>query len=262
MHLISHIGERTLQRWHSVRDVAAVIWGVLGLAVRPRFWPRTVRSVTARQILFTGIEALPLILGVSLLVGISVVSQTQLWLIRFGQSAMLGPILVAILVREGGPLIVNLVVVARSGTAIASECASMRVRGEVAVLDAMGLDPMVYLVMPRVLGVALSVFGLTMVFVTGAFVSGSLFGFLIGATSGDAHRLLLSIGRALTPGVWINLLVKTFVTGSVMGAICSMEGLRAGAATTEIPIAASRAVVKSIAGLLGLSALTSVLTYG
>ena len=258
---VSNIGESVLNRWRVVRHVSAVICGVLYLAVRPRYWPRTVRNVVGRQVLFTGIDALPLTLGIALLAGVSIVSQTQLWLTRFGQSGMLGPILVAVIVRELGPLLVNFIVIARSGTAMATECANMRVRGEVDVLDAQGLDPMSYIVMPRVIGAAVSVFGLVIVFVAGAFVSGYVVGFLLGVSPGNPLMFVTQIGSAVTGGVLVSFLMKTFLAGLLTGAICCIEGLSVSGTATEVPIAGSRAVVRAIAGLLVVSALTSILTY-
>ena len=258
---VSSIGERTLNRWGAIRHVSAVICGVLHLASSGRYWPRTVRNVVGRQVLFTGIDALPLTLGIALLAGVSIVGQAQLWLTRFGQSSMLGPILVAVIIRELGPLLVNFIVIARSGTAIATECANMRVRGEVDVLDAQGLDPMVYIVMPRVLGVALSIFGLVVAFVAGAFISGYIMGLVLGVAPENPLIFVNQVGGAVSGGVMVNFLMKTVVCGLLTGAICSIEGLSVTGTATDVPIAASRAVVRAIAGVLVVSALTSVLTY-
>jgi phospholipid/cholesterol/gamma-HCH transport system permease protein len=261
MSVVGNIGGSFLQRLANVRRVGAVICGVLYLAFQPRYWPRTVRERTAKQVLFTGYEALSLVLLLSVLVGVSVVAQTHLWLSRFGQSDMLGPLLVAILVREVGPLLVNFIVVGRSGTAIATEMATMRVHREIDVLDAQGLDPMVYIIMPRVLGVMLSVFGLTIMFILGAFVSGYVFGFIIDVTPGDPLRFAMSLLRAVTPGTVVSLLVKTILPGMVSATICCIEGLGVEGALTEVPQAATRAVVRSLAAAIVISAIVTILTY-
>lgn len=261
MSWVANIGAAFLQRAGSVRRVGAVICGVLYLAVQPRYWPRTVRERTAKQVLFTGYEALSLVLLLSVLVGVSVVAQTHLWLSRFGQSEMMGPLLVAILVREVGPLLVNFIVVGRSGTAIATEMATMRVHREIDVLDAQGVDPMVYVIMPRVLGVMFSVFGLTLFFILGAFVSGYVFGFIIDVTPGDPTRFAMSLLRAVTPSTVVSLVVKTILPGMVSATICCIEGLGVEGALTEVPQAATRAVVRSLAAAIIISAIVTVLTY-
>lgn len=261
MNWLARIGVRALVRGRAVTYVTSVVWGVLAAAFRRSSWPRTVRNVLARQVLFTGIEATKFISLLAFMVGISVVVQTQLWLGIVGQSQLLGPVLVMVVVREVGPLLVNFVVIGRSGTAVATELGNMKISGEVHVLEAMGLDPLVYLVMPRVLGAALSIFCLTVIFIVVSFASGFLSGTLLGANTGDLSLFLSSIFKAVRPADVLNLVAKTLIPGMVTGAICCTEGLGVSTAVTEVPQAATRAVVRSAASLFIISALISVLTY-
>ena len=219
MTILEKIGDRALDKWRYARDIAAVTHGVLCLAFKPRYWPRTVREQIGRQVLFTGVEALNLTTLIAVLTGISVVMQAQVWLSRFGQSEMLGPLLVALIVREIGPLLVNLVVIGRSGTAIATELANMRVRQEVRTLDAQGLDPMVYLVMPRMLSIVISVFCLTIVFIAVSFSSGYVLGLLLGVVPGNPSLFIKSVMSAITPKDLSIFFAKTLIPGVLTGAI-------------------------------------------
>ena len=260
MNVVSKIGQETMKRWRALVYLCAAIFSVLRLAVKPRFWPRTVRNVLARQILFTGFEAVRFVSLVAFMVGISVVVQAQVWLTKFGQSALLGPILVMVVIREVGPLLANFVVIGRSGTAIATELGNMNVAGEIRVMDAMGLDPFSYLVLPRVIGMAVSIFCLTVVFVVVSFFSGYVCGTLSGASIEHPGLFVDSVFKAVRPADVVNLLVKTLVPGLMTGTVCCMEGL--GVETvTEVPQAATRAVVRSITYLFITSALVSLLTY-
>lgn len=261
MSFLARIGEGALGRAGAIRYLASVVWGVLRAGLQRSSWPRTVRNVLARQVLFTSIEAHRFITLLGLMVGVSIVVQTQVWLGQFGQKELLGPILVMVLIREVGPLLVNFVVIGRSGTAIATELGNMKVSGEVHVLDAQGLDPFTYLVMPRVLGTAISIFCLTIMFILVSFVSGYVSGLLLGANPGSPGLFLDSVFGAVRPADVLNLLVKTLVPGLVTGAICCTEGLSIGAAVTEVPQATTRAVVRSVSALFIISALVSVLTY-
>jgi len=261
MNVLVKTGDFAIGKWRTVRNTAAVAWGVLCVAVLPSSWPRTVREQTAKQLLFTGVEAIDLTILIALLAGISIVVQAQLWLNRFGQSEMLGPLLVAIIVREIGPILVNFVVIGRSGTAIATELANMRVRREVDVLDAQGIEPTIYLIMPRVIGVTLSVFCLTIFFVTVCFGSGYFFARLVGITTANPDIFLRSVLGAVSPADIMNLFAKTLIPGMVTGAICSIEGLSIRGTITEVPQAVTRAVVRSIVALLVVSAAISVVTY-
>ena len=258
---LSKTGEWALGRLRSPSHLAAVIWAVLRAAVEKQTWSRTVTNVFARQILFTGIEASRFILLLAFMVGILIVVQTQVWLAKVGQSGLLGPVLVMVVVREVGPLLVNFVVIGRSGTAMSTELGNMKISGEVRLLDSLGLDPFIYLVVPRMLGAAVSIFCLTVIFIVGAFVSGYFSGLLLGANVGAPSLFTMSVFRAVQPADVFNLLAKTLIPGLVTGAICCTEGLSVSTAITEVPQATSRALVKSVGALFVISALVSLLTY-
>jgi phospholipid/cholesterol/gamma-HCH transport system permease protein len=258
---LSKIGVWALGRLRAPSHLAALIWAVLRAAVEKQTWSRTVTNVFARQVLFTGIEASRFILLLAFMVGILIVVQTQVWLAKVGQSGLLGPVLVMVVVREVGPLLVNFVVIGRSGTAMSTELGIMKISGEVRLLDALGLDPFIYLVVPRVLGAAVSIFCLTVIFIVGSFVSGYFSGLLLGANVGDPGLFAMSVFRAVQPSDVFNLLAKTFIPGLVTGAICCTEGLSVSTAITEVPQATSRALVKSVGALFVISALVSLLTY-
>lgn len=239
----------------------SVLTSAIWVSFFPRHWSRPVRNVFARQVLFTGYQASRFVSILAFLVGVSVVVQVQVWTAALGQTALLGPILVMVIFREVGPLLANFIVIARSGTAMASELASMRVTGETNVLDAQGIDPFIYLVMPRVLGTALSVFCLTVIFIVVAVTSGFLCGILLGANTGDPWLFIDSVFGALRPADVFNLFAKTLIPGALMGTICCIEGLSIRGMTTEVPQAASRAVVRSIMVLFLISAIVSLLMY-
>jgi len=259
--IVSGFGSFVVQRAQSVAYLTGVVSGALALAVQPRHWPRTVRNVLARQLLFTGVEAIRFISTIALLVGVSIVVQVQLVVSRVGQSEWLGPILVAVIIRELGPLLTNFVVIGRSGAAIATELGNMRVNDEIRLLDAQGMDPFSYLVLPRVIGMMLSIFCLTIVFVVVSFVGGYLAGVLIGIQTGTPGMFMDSVIGSVTPKDVFGLLAKTMIPGLVTGAICCTEGLSIGKAVTEVPQATTRALVRSVGALFVVSALVSLLIY-
>ncbi len=261
MNAVGQIGKLVAGKWNTLTYLLALVFATLVMAVKPRYWPRTVRNVLARQILFTGVEATRFISLIALLVGVSIVVQAQIWLLRVGQFELLGPILVAVVIRELAPLLTCFVVIGRSGTAIAAELGNMRVHGEIRLLDAQGLDPFSYLVLPRVLGMMVSVFGLTVVFVVVCFASGYLSGFLIGASPGLPMVFIDSVLGALEPRDVIAFLTKTIIPGLLTGAICCAEGMSVRGAMTEVPQATTRSLVYSVGALFIVSALISLITY-
>jgi len=261
MSFVGQIGDRALGGFRSANRIFGVICGMTLLSLKPRSWPRTVRNVLARQIMFTGCDALRFVSLVAFMTGVSVVVQTQVFVSMAGQAELLGPILVTVVFREAGPLLASFVVIARSGTAIATELANMRVSNEVNTLEAQGVDPMVYLVMPRVLGVAVSIFCLTVVFVIVSLTVGYVGGQLLRPGTSDPLVFLESLLKAVSRADIYNFLAKTLATGLLTGAICTVEGLSIEGSVTEVPQAATRAVVRSIAALFIVSAIVSLLTY-
>jgi phospholipid/cholesterol/gamma-HCH transport system permease protein len=172
MYAIGRLGEMAWTQWDELRYAAAVIGTVLYVCVRPWSWGRTVWNLLARQIFVVGVEPLGFVCGIAVIVGISVVVQLSFWAGEAGQSQLLGPLLVAVVARELGPVLINLIVIVRSGSAMTTELGVLKISGEVRALETRGSDPFLHLVVPRVLGAAVSTFCLTIVFILVTFASG------------------------------------------------------------------------------------------
>ncbi len=248
----------TVRRWIYL---ASVIYSVLMLVGRPTTWRRTVREVLARQILFTGVEAARFTAAIAFFVGIAVVVQAQLWLQKIGQGTAVGPLLVAVIVREVGPLLANVIILVRSGNAITVELATMRHSGELRVLDAQGLDPMLYLVVPRVVGVMLSVFCLSVILIATSLASGYVVGLALDLKVGTPAYFLNSILSAITANDVPSVAARSLLPGMIAATICCTEGLSVTGAQTEIPRAVSRAVQRSFVSMFITSVLVSVVSY-
>ncbi len=261
MSSIGRIGDAAIRGWRRHRDLVASAAMAVVLALRPGSWRRPVRSVLARQVLFTGVDAIPFVSMVAAVIGLLVVLQTQTQLARLGQTAFVGPILVMVVIREAGPLLVNFVVIMRSGTAIASELSAMQLDGQIRVLDSQGLDPFPYLALPRAVGVAISVFCLTILFVLVSFAVGYAAGVLMEAPMGSGAMFVESVAKAILPADILNLVAKTLIPGLLTGIICTSEGLGVRRALTEIPQAATRGVVRSVAALFFVLMIVSLVTY-
>lgn len=123
--------------------------------------PATMR-VLHKQILFTGIQALLPVTVAGLAVGIALVTQMRSLL---GSGVELNVKMMQLVVlREFAPLLTCFIVLGRSGSAMATELAAMKVRGEIRNLYLMGIDPGDYLLVPRVLGCCIAVPALTLTF--------------------------------------------------------------------------------------------------
>lgn len=261
MRFLSHIGYRTLEFTKRILYLLSVAFTLLMLAMNKRNWTPVVRSVFARQILFTGVEGIKFLSVVAFMAGISIVVQANMWLSNAGQTDLLGPILVTVIIREIAPLFTNFIAIARSGTAIAAELGNMRVNKEIELLELQGIDPLLYLVMPRVLGMSLSVFSLTIFFIICSLASGYIFGLIIPEFNLDLDHFLWQILNALKIGDIFNLFSKTIIISFFTALICCMQGLGIQGYITEVPKACTKAMELSIGTIFIVSALISILTY-
>ena len=248
-------------QWDEVHHAAAVIGTVLFTAARPRYWARAARTAFARQVLAIGVEPIWFVGVLAAFVGISVVVQLTFWAGEAGQSQMLGPLLVTVVARELGPVLINLVLIVRSGSTMTTELGVLKISGEVDALEAQGGDAFLHLVMPRVLGLAVSTFCLTIIFILVALASG----FLFAAWTGQGSRNLLlfadTVSGAVQPKDILNILAKSILPAFFASASCCSGGLGVGESITQIPQATQRALTRSVVGLFIISAVVSLLTY-
>ncbi len=241
---VEGIGRRTRafgrNLFNRVRFVGAIVRAVL-------HYPRTIRGLGLRviinQIRFTAVQAIPFLLTMALVIGVVVIVQTNAQAARLGFSQVLGTILVTVVVRELGPLLTAVVVIGRSGTAIAAELATNGVLRETEAMEAMGVEPLQYLVVPRVIGGALSVAILTLFFDLIALLGGTLFAWILVHVS--IPDVLASIRAAAQPGdVWLTL-AKGGIFGVGIATLSAYEGL-GGRRPTDIPQCVTRGVVASL----------------
>lgn len=244
-----------------VLSIATLIgYAVKHLLRGRRHIPRVGQEVLKRQILFTGVEALPFVGLIALLTGGVVAVQSSL-LSGAGGGELLGTLLVTVLVRELGPLIVAFIVIGRSGAAIAAELASMRVHRELDSLEAMGVDPFDYLVVPRLAGVVAALIGLSMAFVAMSLAAGWLILQGVVATPPPLGEYLAIIAAPMAGIDVAVLLAKTVVPGLIIAAIACHEGLAAAPSATDVPRAATRGVVRSLSAVFLWDAGITALVY-
>jgi len=240
----------------TVALLVAAVRGVRRLGPPAR---RMLLRVVTRQVLFTGVEAVPLVALIAAVVGVLVIVQSAASLPDIGQSELMCELLVFFILKELGPILVAFVVAARSGAAIAAELATMTVRGEIDGLQGTGVDPLAYLVLPRVTGVAVAVASLTVVFNVVAFLGG--FGFAAASRATLTFvGLTGTLFRAMEVGDILVSVVKSLLLGAAIAGICAKHGLSAGRAPTDIPRVTLRAVVSTLIACTAIEVLVTLVT--
>ena len=254
------LGARARGALIALGDVAALAW--LGLRSLPDLAGpafRVVSQVTVRQIFFTGNQALPLTGLIAFLIGAIVVIQAITRLPGLGVEAFAGDLLVVAVMRELGPVIAAVIVIGRSGTAIAAEMATMRLRGEVADLETMGIDPVPYLFLPRLVGTIVALFSLMIYFDLLAVAGG--YAALGMQTTAPFSTFLGNVAHSLKGPDLALLPIKAILFGGMIAVFACHRGLSVEASPTEIPQAATRAVVLSLVGIFVADYVLAALVY-
>lgn len=198
----------------------------------------------SRQILYTGVEAFWLIGITAFLCGSTIVIQAMTNMPKFGITEYFGNILIITVIRELGPFITAIVVVGRSGAALAAHIGTMRVNKEVSALEVMGIDPVQFLVVPALYGMISSVLCLIIYFDIIAIVGGIIVAnFFVDI---PLWIFIMKVIDALTLFDIIMPLLKGFLFGIVIAVMSTWYGLDVQN-VRGVPQAAINAVVSSMA---------------
>ncbi len=206
----------------------------------------------------SGKQVLPMFLYISAALGLVVIGQTISLLTQIGATSYLGRIMVAVVARELGPLLTAMLVLAWSGTRNVIELGTARALGEVEALEALRIDPIHYLVMPRVIGMGMAVFSLTIYFIIGTLVSGYLFAFITNVPL-RPEEYIHQLTDALSGLDFAILAIKSCLFGVVIAVITCYHGLAQPLRLEEVSQATIRAVAQSVVACVLLDAVFIVI---
>lgn len=216
-------------------------------------------KVLVLQILFTGVEAVSIVSLIALTFGAVIIVEGATVLPRFGQTSLLYSILIVVITRELGPILTAFIIAARSGTAIATELGNMVVSHEIEAYISVGINPISYLVVPRVLGVTISVMALTIYFNFFGLVGSYLVAQLIHPV--PFLEYFGTLLRTLQPRDILSTLLKSFVFGIIISVVATFQGFKVNASVTEIPRAAIKAVGQGFVLCFLADALITLISY-
>ena len=228
-------------------------------AFRMLFRPRMFRGAEfLRHLDEIGLRAFPLTLLLGFLIGLILAYQSSIPLKRFGAEIFVPNMVGISLLRELGPLLAGVVLAGRTGSAFAAELGTMTVNEEVNALRIMGIDPMVMLVLPRILAGILVMPVLTLLMnlagLAGMTAVMETLGFPWSAVSNQLQQWL-SLGD-LTGGLF-----KSACFGLVIAAIGCRAGLSAGFGPRAVGDAATAAVVGGIVAIVAMDGVFAILFF-
>ena len=197
-----------------------------------------------------GVRSLPVTLVVAAFAGAILAMQTGIELRRFGDTAVLGTITALSMCREMGPFITGVILAATVGSSMAAELGTMQVSDEVSALEVMSVDPVDYLVLPRVVALAVMCPTLTVLSNLIGIWGGSVIAEHNLGVSGplywsSAREALTSSGTLLPKEVYVGLL-KSLVFGIAIATVSCASGLRASGGALGVGLAVQAAVRTSV----------------
>ena len=221
-----------------------------GVVYHSRNLPRR-RGYLLEQLYITGVRPLPVIIVVGVFTGMILALQTGVELDRFGQKESIAYIIGTALCREMGPFMTALILTASVGSGMAAEIGTMKVSEEIDALEVMSINPVEFLVLPRVVALSIMCPLLTLVCDLVGIVGGGLVGqaqFNI-SLNGYFNRVIESLSMVdSTLGLPKDLytgLFKAWIFGIVIAAVGCSSGLRAAGGALGVGQATRNAVINA-----------------
>lgn len=243
---LNYTGHQLLALGKLARGLGAFSLITLGVTLSKwRTSAHVIHPLIREQIWRAGIRLMPIIAFMALALGFTIIGQTVSILNRYGAQNYAGTVMVIAVVRELGPLITALLVLARVGTTTVIELGQMRASGQVEALEALGIDPIHYLVVPRVIGLSISIFSLTVYLILIALFSGYVFAFLQDVPL-KPGQYTTQLALALRWEDFVILALKTLFFGATIAVVTCYEGLAKPLRQQEVAQATTRAVVYSL----------------
>ena len=222
---------------------------------RPTEGREVMRRNIVDQIFFTAVQPLPIIIVIALIMGSTFIVQAS----RFTGQYDLGRVMVLLIVRELGPVITAILVTLKSATAVTVHISYMNVLKEIDAIEMVGIDPMRYICLPRLIGITTAILCLFIVFDLVAILGGYATVWIV--THVEMGDLLGQIGEAITATDIIVGLVKALCFGVAITVICLDHGFSPQEQMTDIPQNTALASVESFFVCLVINVVISILFY-
>ena len=244
--LVEAIGQRS-------HDTFAFVGSLAWLGYDVGRW--MVRSIVLRKVRFgrdalvaqtvrVGVRSIPIVVLVSSSIGMILALQTAPSLADFGQTDKVANLVAVAVLRELGPLIAAIVLTGFAGASIAAELGTMVVGEEIETLDSMALDPVRFLVVPRVLATTLSLLLLAVISDVAAVVAGGLVGVFFLDIAADVY--IKNTLDQVKNVDFLTGLAKAGVFGALLGLIACRNGLSVSGGAAGVGKATTDTVVDTV----------------
>jgi phospholipid/cholesterol/gamma-HCH transport system permease protein len=257
--LTAELGAATVSMFQDLRAqltfVGAIVQGFAAALRRPRLMRWKEVAVVFEK---AGVNALPIVSLISLLMGLVIAFEAAQPLEMFGAQIFIANMIGLVMIREFSPIFTAIILAGRSGAAFAAEIGTMKVNEELNALETMGLDPIRFLVIQRVFAgtmlmpvlaaysMLVGVFGGIIVMLAMGFPFAQIWSQLTGAL----HVRDVLVGTS-----------KSFVFGAIVAGLGCLRGMQTKEGPNAVGDSTTRAVVAGILMIIVVDSIFSVLTY-
>lgn len=235
--IIGRSGRRTLQP--GARGVRGLLW-----------------RTTVDQVWFTGVEAVPLVASLATMVGVTTVGVGFRTLHAIGAESAFATVLEKVILMEFAPLLTAVIVAARSGSAVCTELLAMRLNDELDALSVHGVDPWVFVGLPRLVGLTVGTATLAVVFSVTTYAVTLVCTVPLGIALPPFAR---SLADAVLPHDVMVLGLKAVLFGLAVAGTSLTRGLTWGTNVADLPRVGARGVMDALLTVFVIDALFAVL---
>lgn len=225
-------------------QVSLLLVATLAWMVRP---PYRIHEIF-KQLEFVGVNSLPVVLITGAFTGMVLAIQTYYGFRMFGGESLVGATVALSMTRELGPAITALMVTGRAGSAMAAEIGTMRVTEQIDALYSMSVNPIQYLIVPRVIAGVLMLPVLTIVSDFIGIVGGYVVG--VGLLNINSGIFMARIIEFVSLGDLVNGLLKSAVFGLILSLVGCYKGFHTSGGAAGVGRATTQSVVISSVSIL------------
>jgi phospholipid/cholesterol/gamma-HCH transport system permease protein len=218
------------------------------------------RKEIFKQMYIAGVKSLVVCSLVAVFVGMILALQTGIELMRFQQQNYVGDLVITTMTREMGPLMTGIIIIASVGSAMAAEIATMKVSEEIDALEMMSISPVRFLVMPRLVALAVMVPVSTIYVIALGTIGGAVVSyFQLGVPYEVYYNRVVEALRF--KATYVGLL-KSHIFGIIIAAISCAQGMRATNGAMGVGKATRSTVVASFLMVLITGYFITAFFYG
>ncbi len=259
MRLVQGLGEVTLRFLNIFYEALYFAYQCLYRLFQKRSYNSATQDILIKQIYFTAVEVLPLLFLIGTVFGSIIISLIVYFSMDYGLKDHIGTFVIRTVLNEAAPLTTVLLIALRSGAAINTEIAVMKVSKELNTLKAFHIDIIEYLFLPRIIAGIISLVMLASLLSIIMLFSGYAYLFFFFETGADLY--IRTLIHAISINDFILLFSKSILFGFFVTLVPIYSGLGTSMTYTGIPIAVLNGMVKLIIAIMSIEVILLLIQY-